>query len=671
MPEVQSKRLPSSPNLSPIMKRILCVWFPNWPIQRLVVDRPELRCQRIVLFRRDARRGQIVSAVSPLAMQDGLTIEMPLSEAKSLLRRATQAANGSKSSKSTQTDTPFFIFEHEQPADMTALETLADQLESFSPIVGLEAVDPIELKRGRRADSIFLDITGLAHLFGDEEQLATRLMLSLERSGHLPRVAVAGTVGSAWAFARYFAGPHFRQFQQPLLVDDRDEDSLGQLPVRSLRLEDTITDTLYQLGIETLTQLKQIPRNDLAMRFGDAIHRRLDQLTGVLDEPVVARHKPSEFMGEQLLEYPTHHRETMEVIIARLAGELCRQMRSRQQGSLEWTIRLICQAGDPIEFKVNLFQPTSTVGHIMPLIEMQLEQALSPVTRKVRRKRQAFGTRTKTRSLASTAADTTKTSEPQPTATQTGGPADTSDANVETIGADLRLDPEFHRYTTVEVCEIRVAVSSYVLLAPQQRKLFDESPQLDRQTLSHLINRLASRLGTHNVVYPTLQSGAQPEYSYRLKPLVDARRRTHRKIAKAKSRSHMLARPLRLFRPPIPLVTLMGAPEVIKRGTKVASTVTRSATESAPVSLRAPTPCLAILALAKEYLSSDAPQPRAFERFGSQVVVASSGPERIETGWWRGRTVCRDYWRVETETGQHFWVYRDRRTTRWWLHGEF
>lgn len=664
------------------MKRILCVWFPNWPIQRLVVDQPELRCQRIVLFRRDARRGQIVSAVSPLAMQDGLAIDMPLSEAKSLLRRATQVASGAKSNTTSQTDTPFFIFEHEQPADMAALETLADQLESFSPIVGLEAVDPIEFKRGRRADSVFLDITGLAHLFGDEEQLATRLMLSLERSGHLPRVAVAGTVGSAWAFARYFAGPHFRQFQQPLLVDDRDEDSLGQLPVRSLRLENTITDTLYQLGIETLGQLKQIPRNDLAMRFGDVIHRRLDQLTGVLDEPVVARHKPSEFMDEQLLEYPTHHRETMEVIIARLAGELCRQMRSRQQGSLEWTIRLICQAGDPIEFKVNLFQPTSTVDHIMPLIEMQLEQALSPVTRKVRRKRRAFGTRAKKRSIGSTAAGTTKPIKPQPematrpvmpqpTATQTGSPTVTSDANVEAIGADLRLDPEFHRYTTIEVCEIRVTVSSYVLLAPQQRKLFDESPQLDRQTLSHLINRLASRLGTHNVVYPTLQSGAQPEYSYLLKPLVDARRRTHRKIAKAKSRSHTLARPLRLFRPPIPLVTLMVAPEVTNRAANATSAVARSSTESAPVSLRAPTPCLAILALAKEYLSSDATQPRAFERFGSQVVVASNGPERIETGWWRGRTVCRDYWRVETETGQHFWIYRDRRTTRWWLHGEF
>ena len=69
-------------------KRILCLWFPNWPIQRLVVQRPALRRQRIVLFRRDSRRGQIVSAASPLAMREGVGRGMPLSEAKSLLRRS-------------------------------------------------------------------------------------------------------------------------------------------------------------------------------------------------------------------------------------------------------------------------------------------------------------------------------------------------------------------------------------------------------------------------------------------------------------------------------------------------------------------------------------------------------------------------------------------------------
>ena len=46
-------------------------------------------------------------------------------------------------------------------------------------------------------------------------------------------------------------------------------------------------------------------------------------------------------------------------------------------------------------------------------------------------------------------------------------------------------------------------------------------------------------------------------------------------------------------------------------------------------------------------------------------------PERIQTGWWRGRTVGRDYYRVETACGRRFWLFRRLRDGRWFLHGAF
>ena len=70
------------------MKRTLCLWFPSWPIQRLVVERPELRKTHLVLFRRDSRRGQLVAAASPLAIQAGVRPKMPISEVKQLLRHS-------------------------------------------------------------------------------------------------------------------------------------------------------------------------------------------------------------------------------------------------------------------------------------------------------------------------------------------------------------------------------------------------------------------------------------------------------------------------------------------------------------------------------------------------------------------------------------------------------
>lgn len=49
-----------------------------------------------------------------------------------------------------------------------------------------------------------------------------------------------------------------------------------------------------------------------------------------------------------------------------------------------------------------------------------------------------------------------------------------------------------------------------------------------------------------------------------------------------------------------------------------------------------------------------------------------SGPERIESGWWDGRDVRRDYYVARTRAGARLWVYRERGAGRgWFLHGVF
>jgi len=46
-------------------------------------------------------------------------------------------------------------------------------------------------------------------------------------------------------------------------------------------------------------------------------------------------------------------------------------------------------------------------------------------------------------------------------------------------------------------------------------------------------------------------------------------------------------------------------------------------------------------------------------------------PERIETGWWDGLDVARDYFIARNRDGERLWVFRDRRSGRWYLHGVF
>jgi protein ImuB len=48
------------------------------------------------------------------------------------------------------------------------------------------------------------------------------------------------------------------------------------------------------------------------------------------------------------------------------------------------------------------------------------------------------------------------------------------------------------------------------------------------------------------------------------------------------------------------------------------------------------------------------------------------GPERIETGWWDGHEVARDYYIARHPGGERYWVFRERQGQHgWFLHGLF
>lgn len=45
--------------------------------------------------------------------------------------------------------------------------------------------------------------------------------------------------------------------------------------------------------------------------------------------------------------------------------------------------------------------------------------------------------------------------------------------------------------------------------------------------------------------------------------------------------------------------------------------------------------------------------------------------ERIEAGWWDGGGAMRDYWQALGPSGRRYWIYQDRHSQDWWLHGIF
>jgi protein ImuB len=59
----------------------------------------------------------------------------------------------------------------------------------------------------------------------------------------------------------------------------------------------------------------------------------------------------------------------------------------------------------------------------------------------------------------------------------------------------------------------------------------------------------------------------------------------------------------------------------------------------------------------------------------TQPWVLRDGPERIESGWWDGADVRRDYFVAENPRGETLWIYRDHRygvdDGEWFVHGVF
>ena len=51
--------------------------------------------------------------------------------------------------------------------------------------------------------------------------------------------------------------------------------------------------------------------------------------------------------------------------------------------------------------------------------------------------------------------------------------------------------------------------------------------------------------------------------------------------------------------------------------------------------------------------------------------ILEQGPERIESGWWDGKGVARDYYCARQIHGAKLWIFQDRHTKCWYLHGVF
>ncbi len=128
-------------------------------------------------------------------------------------------------------------------------------------------------------DGLWLDLTGVAHLFGGEEQMGRRILAFCRRLGFGARLAIAGSLGAAHAFARY--GDRSLLLAPP----GSEADLLAPMPLAALRLDENVLGAAHRLGLDRIGELIAMPRAPLQRRFGETLLSRLDQALGRAPEP--------------------------------------------------------------------------------------------------------------------------------------------------------------------------------------------------------------------------------------------------------------------------------------------------------------------------------------------------------------------------------------------------
>jgi protein ImuB len=218
-------------------------------------------------------------------------------------------------------------------------------------------------------DTLFLDLTGVAHLHGGEAAMARRLRRMLARLGYGARIAVADTPGAAWALARQ--GHSDGCFICP---PGKQAEALGPLPIEALRIDGTAVELLHRLGVTQIAQLTAMPRAPLVRRFGGALAARLEQALGRLPEPLHPVVPPEPIAVAQRFAEPIATAEAIAHWLGTLVPRLTVALAEQGLGASRVELVAARVDGVPQRIRIGLARPSRDGAHLLRLLVRRIEQ---------------------------------------------------------------------------------------------------------------------------------------------------------------------------------------------------------------------------------------------------------------------------------------------------------
>lgn len=242
--------------------------------------------------------------------------------------------------------------------DARQLRRLARWALRFTPIVAAD-----------EPDGLLLDIAGCAHLYGGEEKLAERVIAALASLGLEGRVAAAPTFAGARAVARCASR------RITLVAADGLRAALALLPVGALRVDAGTCAALAEVGVERIGQLLELPRAELASRFGGTLLPCLDRALGRGVPETIEAVRPAEPVEvSRVFDGPVVCQEAVQAAVreslALLVGRLSRQERGVCLLALAFQ-RIDAAA---LSLTLRLTHPSRDEAHLWSLLRPRLER---------------------------------------------------------------------------------------------------------------------------------------------------------------------------------------------------------------------------------------------------------------------------------------------------------
>lgn len=289
-------------------------------------------------------QGLVLSAVNAAARGAGIRPGMALADARAML--------------------PMLMTRPGEPLhDGKALKALALWCGRYGPSLNTDG-----------ADGLWIDISGIAHLFGGEVGLLRDLVGRLKAFGITAHPGLADTIGAASALARF--GPR-RRIDERIAAPGGTRAALAELPAAALRLEPKTVQLLGRLGLKRIGQLWALPRASLKRRFArreaaEAVLLRLDQALGLAAEPGRALLPPPDHVARAAFCEPLISTEGIEAELTKLAEALAGDLAAAHAGARRLALTLYRSDGTRAVIRAGLARPGRSARHMLALLRDKL-----------------------------------------------------------------------------------------------------------------------------------------------------------------------------------------------------------------------------------------------------------------------------------------------------------